>query len=212
MSSDTKTETYLESIISTLKENQLFFDSNQIGKEVYDEVIELINDVIDLLPFVNDLSTAVTPFVMNGLMPYSYGISLTLYSGNIVASIMQLRFLIEYLALTVLADNIDSNHALEKLSIIRNKYENKSLSRLLSDFDSDAYELWKLLSKWLHAKTYSIEIERIIINQGVKTWSIIQPAPYHKEDEEHLSEFLMYIKKFREILKRKLLDLKISGR
>lgn len=209
MNSD-KTETYLESIIGTLKENQLFFDSNQVGKEVHDEIVELINDVIDHLSVVDDLSTTLTPLVMNGLMPYSYGIFLTLYSGNIVASIMQLRLLIEYLALAILSNNVHSDHALEKLSITRTKYENKPLSKLLSDFDLDSYELWKSLSKWLHAKTHSLEIEKIIIDQGVKTWSIIQPAPYHKDDEIHLLEFLAYIKKFREILKKKLPNPKIS--
>ncbi len=100
-----------------------------------------------------------------------------------------------------MAEKISGDNLLEKYIITRNDYE-KSISKLLRDFDIEALELWQELSKWLHARTYSERIELTTINEGVKLWSIIQPAIYSKEDEVELEELYQSISQFRKILKK----------
>ena len=99
-----------------------------------------------------------------------------------------------------MAEKISGDNLLEKYIITRNDYE-KSISKLLRDFDIEALELWQELSKWLHARTYSERIELTTINEGVKLWSMIQPAIYSKEDEVELNELYLAIAQFRNILK-----------
>lgn len=187
-----------------MEENREFFKVNPVGKELHDEVVELINDAIYYVPKTNGLATTRTPFVINGLMPYSYGIYMSLLTGNILTCFMQLRLLIEYLALTILSDSLPGDNMLEKLSITREKYSRGRLSEMIENFDSESFRLWRSLSEWLHARSYSKKIEDIVISDGMKTWTIIQPAPYDKDDEKQLLELDNNIRIFRTILKAKL--------
>lgn len=192
-------------VFKIIEENHEFLQINSVGKELHTELVELMNDVIDYIPKVNDLSTTRTPFVIYGLLPYAWGIHVSLLSGNILTCFMQLRLLIEYLAMTVISDGLPSDNMLEKLSLTRETYKKTTLSKIIKNFDSDAYQLWNSLSEWIHAKTYSKKIEDFIINDSMKTWTYVQPAPYDQDDEENLLELDKNIKTFRKILKRKFI-------
>ena len=194
------TESFSDLFAETIKENEEFFKTNETRKKFLNEVVELANDSIDLIPKSTDMSNPRLAFWLHALQPLSYGIFTSLMSGNILTCFMQLRLLLEYLALNSMAEKISGDNLLEKYIIARNDYE-KSTSKLLRDFDIEALELWQRLSKWLHARTYSERIELTTINEGVKLWSMIQPAIYSKEDEVELNELYLAITQFRNILK-----------
>lgn len=195
------TESYIDLLTETIKENEEFFNSNDIHKQFLNEIVMLANDSIDLMPKSQDMSDPRMAFWFHAMQPLSNGIFTSLISGNILSCFMQLRLLVEYLALNFMAEKIPGDNLLEKYVTARNDYE-KSISKMLQDFDLDALELWKKLSGWLHARTYSERIELTTINEGVKLWSIIQPASYSKEDESELKELFCAISDFRKILKK----------
>ena len=195
-----KRESYTDMICKTIRENEKFFQSDDELKKIYTEIVTLVDDALGMFPLDDKFSDPRVEFVMNGLQPFTQGIYLCALSGNIVACFMQLRLLIEYLAITYFADKIQGDNLLEKLEKVRIDYDNKRISDMIKKFDLQAFSLWKSTSEWHHAKSYSRRIEKTIIDEGVKLWSIIQPAPYHKEDKEELMELFQSIQKFRKIL------------
>lgn len=194
------TKSYSDLLTNTIKQNEDFFQTTELRKKFINEIVELANDSIDMVPKSQDMSDPRLAFWLHALQPLSNGIFTSLMSGNLLSCFMQLRLLLEYLALNVMAEKIPGDNLLEKYVVTRNNYET-SISKLLRDFDVDALELWQYLSQWLHARTYSEKIELTTINEGVKLWSIIQPAFYSKEDEVELNELYLAIVKFRNILK-----------
>lgn len=199
------TDSFIDLIAKTIKENEEYF-TNDKNKGAFHEIVELANDSIDLIPNSDDISNPRTVFWLHALQPLSSGIFVCLISGNVLACFMQLRLLVEYLALYSMTKSLPGDGLLEKYEQIRSDYDGKTISKLLKDFDSDAFELWKKLSEWHHAKTYSARIEKTTVDEGVTLWSIIQPAPYSKEDAIELKELEELIQIFRQILKRTLLQ------
>lgn len=195
-------ESYTDMICKTIRENEKFFQSDDELKKIYAEIVTLADDALGMFPLDDKFSDPRVEFVMNGLQPFTQGIFISALTGNIVVCFMQLRLLVEYLALTHHAEKIEGDNLLEKLQTVRNHYQEKRPSDLIKDFDSQAYDLWKKLSSWHHARTHSKKIEQTVIDEGVKLWSILQPAPYYKEDEKELIELFQYIQQFRKILKK----------
>lgn len=171
-------------------------------KQIYDEVLSLADDALEYYPLDKKFVNPMIEFVMNGLQPLSQGILVGLLTGNIVSCFMQLRLLVEYLAMTSHANKISEGHLLEKFEKIRQDYDQKTLSEMIGKFDKDALSLWKNLSNWHHAKTHSDKIEKTIINEGVKLWSIIQPAPYSSGDVKELLELKNSVEQFRKLLQK----------
>ena len=104
------------------------------------------------------------------------------------------------MALTYFADKIQGNHLLDKLEKVRTDYDKKRISDMIKKFDLQAFSLWKSTSEWQHAKSHSRRIEKTIIDEGVKLWTIIQPAPYSIEDKKELMDLFQSIQQFRKIL------------
>ena len=195
------TESYLDMCIKTIKENEKFLQSDDELEKIYTEILTLADDALGMYPLDNKFSDPWTEFVMNALQPLSQGIYFCALSGNIIACFMQLRLLIEYLALTSIASKNPGDNLLEKLEKVRTDYDGKRISDMIKNFDMEAYRIWKSTSEWHHAKSHSRRIEKTIIDEGVKLWSIIQPAPYYKEDKKELMELFQSIRQFRKILK-----------
>lgn len=195
-------ESYSDLLIDTVKQNEKFFNSDENHKKYLNEIVELTNDSIDLIPKSDDMSNTKLAFWLHALQPLSNGIFVCLMSGNMLACFMQLRLLVEYTALYSMTKSSVGDNLLEKYEKIRLDYSDQSISKLLKDFDVNAFELWKKLSKWQHASPYSARIEKTTADEGVKLWSMIQPAFYSKEDKIELEELFNAISDFRKILKK----------
>lgn len=196
------TESYSDFLADTVKQNEKFFKSDDNHKKWLDEIVGLTNDSIDLIPESVDMSNPRLSFWLHALQPLSNGIFVCLMSGNMLACFMQLRLLVEYMALYSMTKPLVGDNLLEKYEKIRSDYNDKPISNLLKNFDADAFELWKKLSKWHHASPYSARIEKTTTDEGVKLWSMIQPAFYSNEDEIELKELFDAISDFRKILKK----------
>lgn len=203
MNKDNKAKnTFTDLIFKIIKDNERFFTSNKKREKILSEISSLMLDSIDYLPKIDFQHDPRGPFVFNALNPFSQGIYLSILSGNIHSAYMQFRLLLEYLALSFHAEKIQTKHVLDKFETTRQMFDNNELSTMMKSFDSRAFGLWKKASKWFHAKSHSRKIENIIINDKVKLWQIIQPAPYDIDDEKILSEFACDIKQFRILLKK----------
>lgn len=197
-----KKDTFQQLIFKVISDNEKFLQSNTKRKKIFSEISNLMLDSMDYLPVLDFNHDPRGPFIFNAVNPISQGIYLSILSGNINAAHMQLRLLIEYLALSFHAKKIPADHVLEKLEATRQKFDNVDLSKMLESFDPHALGLWRKSSKWLHAKSHSRKVEDIIINDEVKLWQIMQPAPYDTGDEDVLEEFAKQIKQFRKLLKK----------
>jgi len=127
---------------------------------------------------------------------------LSILSGNIHSAYMQLRLLVEYLALSYHAEKNSEEHVLDKLGTTRQIFDNDKISEMIESFDPHALGLWRKSSKWFHAKSHSRKIENIIINDELKLWQIMQPAPYDSGDEKVLEDFAKEIKELRILVKK----------
>ncbi|MCV0367486.1 MAG: hypothetical protein K5798_09540 [Nitrosopumilus sp.] len=195
------TESFSDLLSETVKQNEEFF-KNDPYKKFLAEIVALADDSIDIVPKSQDMSDPRTAFWFHALQPMSYGIFVSFISGNLLSCFMQLRLLVEYLALYFHSKHLSGDNLLEKFQKIRDEYDDKSISNLLRDFDKSSLKLWKSLSKWHHAIPYSARIELATINEGAKLWSIIQPAFYSKEDESELHELFIAVTDFRKLLNK----------
>ncbi len=202
-----KEDTYYNHITKIIKENEEFFQSNKKRKKIFSEISNLMLDAIDYLPKIDFEHDPRGPFIFNALSPFSQGIYLSILSGNVHTAHMQLRLLVEYLALSFHAEKIKTDQVLDKLETTRQMFDNNEISKMLKSFDPRALGLWRKSSKWFHAKSHSRKIENIIINDELKLWQIIQPAPYDVGDEKVLNEFAQSIKQFR-IMVKKFMEVK----
>ncbi|TBR12262.1 MAG: hypothetical protein EPO62_00415 [Candidatus Nitrosotenuis sp.] len=194
-----KENAYYNHIIKIIKENEEFLNSNKKRKKIFSEISELMLDAIDYLQGRDFTKDPKAYFVFNALMPFSQGIYISILSGNIASSHMQLRLLIEYLALCAHAEKVDEEYILDKLEKTRKKFE-KSVGGMVRSFDLNAFGLWSASSRWFHAKSHSRKIEKIVTHDKLKLWQIIQPAPYDKDDEKELTEFARNVKAFNNII------------
>lgn len=109
--SSSAVDEYFAQIVGVMRENEKFIRGN--AKGAYEEVIELINDVIDEIGFAvgkpkrekDYLEYSMSFFTYHVLMPFSYAIYLDLLAGNVPACFMELRLMLESLAKCYLADS-----------------------------------------------------------------------------------------------------------
>ncbi|MGY5148633.1 MAG: hypothetical protein ACW9W3_01050 [Candidatus Nitrosopumilus sp. bin_68KS] len=195
-------ESYADLLVDVVRQNEDFFKSTKTRENYLREIVDLTMDSIDLVPKSKDMSDPKLAFWIHAMQPLSNGIFTSLVSGNILACFMQLRLLLEYLALNSAAEKIPGDNLLEKYKTVRSDYGDKYISDLLRDFDVKALKLWKKISKWHHAITYSKRIEKTTADEGAKLWSLMQPAFYSKEDERELKELHNSVSLFRTILKK----------
>jgi hypothetical protein len=193
-------DSIVDVISKTMEENYQFFMSNPAMKEIIDEIVELANDAIDYIPKTTEISSEQI-FSFHGFTPLSYGIFVSLLSGNIATCFTQLRTLIEFYAMVVLAKKkFPKDESLEQLKKIKKLYRWKT-SKMIQEFDPKAHQLWKNLSTWSHGITYSQKAIRSVIKGQVSHYHIIQPAIYDKKDFDQLLELKLQIRTLRNIIK-----------
>jgi len=191
-------------ICKNIKENDEFLRKN--AKDVYEEVIGLANDSIDLSSiilkkFKTGEEAAKHPmafFALHIFMPMSYGIYVNLLIGNLPACFMQLRVLHETLA---------EQYSLETSRVRKN--ERIKIGKLMEELGDDFVKLWgKLSEEWVHPRGILKHIIENVIKKGMPpSWSIILPATYTDDDLNNLEELKKRIAQFRAILKNVISEL-----
>ena len=139
----------LDFIFETMRENEGFIRSN--AREVEDQAIILINDVIDYIPHLSELPDkedyyarhAMAFFLLHVAMPFSYANYMNLLSGNLPGCFTGLRLVLESLAKCYLADI-----KYPKLAFFQKKLEaldqelwqnNQSIPKAMRNLGKDLY-------------------------------------------------------------------------
>jgi len=214
-------ERYLEDMFKIIRENEKFLYQN--AKQIYDEVIELVNDSIDFLGFIvknreikaRYANWAICFFSQHVLMPFSCAIYVSFLIGNLPVCFTQLRLLIESLAKCFYADLKFCSHLffLTKLELLELEMErqNISISQLMREIDrilkirTQFLDLWKGLSYWVHAKgIVERTVSSIVEGKNVPSWALVLPINYSQDDINEIQELGKEITQFREILKNAL--------
>ncbi len=194
-------ETMNDLILKTMEENQKFFESNPDLEKIFSEIVMLTDDALEHIPKSTVVSTKQI-FSFHGFTPISVGIYISFLTGNITSCFMQLRLLVEFFAFTSVASRLyPEDDTFTQLKKVRKKYKN-NISGMIKRFNLKAWELWKSLSNWLHARTYSVKVIRNVINNEMTLGSIVQPATYDKNDIQQLLELKRQVRTFRKILKK----------
>jgi len=195
------------------KENDEFLRKN--AKDVYEEVIGLVNDVIDLLSIILEkfktgeeaVKHPMAFFALHVFMPLSYGIYVNLLIGNLPACFMQLRLIHEAMAKCYFVEKIDSSqeHFSIKLEALEQvlKEERISTTKLMKKLGPDFVKLWgKLSESWVHPRGILKRVTDSLVERGIPpSWSIILPATYTNDDLDDLKELKKRVAEFRAILK-----------
>lgn len=206
----------LKYISDILEKNEEFLDKN--AKDVYGEVIELINDSIDytrtLISKENYINQAMSFFLLHIFMPQSYSLYINLLSGNLLTCFTQLRLMIESLAKSFYADLKYSSNIFfgEKFKKLNKDLEEQriSIGRIIREVDDTLkirkkglFYLWKKLSKeWVHTEGIVRRvIDHVVKQKDTPPWALVLPLPYNKEDLQKINELGQYLLKFRKILK-----------
>jgi len=188
-------------IFKTIEENQNFFKTNSKLEKIFTEIAMLTDDALEFIPRSAKVTTRQI-FSFHGFTPISVGIYISFLTGNITACFMQLRLLVEFYAFTSVADRLYPEYdALTQLKKVRKKYKN-NISSMIKKSDPKALELWKSLSNWLHARTYSVKAIRNVIKNEMTLGSIVQPATYDRDDIQQLLELKRQVRTFRKIIKK----------
>jgi len=214
-------ERYLEDMFKIIKENEKFLYQN--AKQIYDEVIELVNDSIDFLGFIvknrqikaRHTNWAICFFSQHVLMPFSCAIYVNFLIGNLPVCFTQLRLLTESLAKCFYADLKFCSHLffMTKLELLELEMErqNISISQLMREIDrilkirTQFLDLWKGLSYWVHAKgIVERTVSSIVEGKNVPSWALVLPINYSQDDINEIQELGKEITQFREILKNAL--------
>jgi len=214
---------YIEFIAQLLHENDEFLAEH--AKEVYDEVIELLNDAIDHMVFLAKRTDAmeehsrfaVASFVWHILMPMSYAIYLNLLAANLVSCFGELRILTESLGECYVADQHFPDQPFFQARIELLHQERTSTAKRFEALGKDFIALWgKLSEDWVHTRGIVDKIvRRVSEGQDWPIWTVVVPMTYSEGDLAILGELRKRVSDFRILLartvdewKRKCLDAK----
>ena len=209
-------------ICKDIKENEEFLRKN--AKDVYEEVIGLVNDVITMLSIILEKfktgeEAAKHPmafFVLHIFMPMSYGIYVNLLLGNLPACFMQLRLIHEAMAKCYFVEKIDSSqeHFSIKLEALEQvlKEERISTTKLMKELGYDFVKLWgKLSESWVHPRGILKRVTDRIVERGMPpSWGFGLPATYTNDDLDDLKELKKRVAEFRALLKNVICELQFS--
>ncbi|HIH72361.1 MAG TPA: hypothetical protein HA300_03165 [Thermococcaceae archaeon] len=196
-----------------MEENEKFLNKN--AKDVYEEVIGLGNDAIDILRIIIEkfktgeeaIKHPMAFFAVHVLMPISYGIYVDLLIGNLPACFMELRLMHETMAKCYLAEKMGQDQEFFGTSLEALEKRYTSTSKLMEELGSDFVKLWgKLSENWAHPRGISRGILKHIVDRVVErgippSWSIILPTTYTNDDLDDLKELRKRVAEFRKLLK-----------
>lgn len=209
---------YFAHIVEVMRENEKFIRQN--AKGTYEEIVDLINDAIDeVVLAVNRperekdyLEHSMAFFTYHVLMPFSYAIYLDLLAGNVPASFMVLRLMLESLAKCYLADSRypEETFFQARLERLEQEMEQTKLStskamRELGEKVGAAngfVALWGRLSQdWVHTKGFADKlVSHVTEESDMPPWALAIPMNYTETDLSILEEMRNRISQFRSLL------------
>jgi len=202
--------TYIDLISQLLHENDEFLANH--AKEVYNEVIELLNDAIDHMVFLAKRPRAkeehgrfaIASFVWHMLMPMSYAIYLNLLAANLISCFGELRILTESLGECYVADQHYPDQPFFQARIELLHQERTSTAKRIKALGNDFIVLWgKLSEDWVHTRGIVDKIvRRVSEGQDWPGWTVVVPMTYSEDDLAILGELRKRVSDFRILLAR----------
>jgi hypothetical protein len=216
--SDSAAAEYFAHIVEVMRENEKFIRQN--AKGTYEEVVELINDAIDEVGLAVNrperekgyLEHSMTFFTYHVLMPFSYAIYLDLLAGNVPASFMVLRLMLESLAKCYLADSRYPEVTFFQARLERLEQEMEqtkvSTSKAMRELGeklgaaNDFVDLWRKLSQdWVHTKGFTDKlVSHVTEKSDMPPWALAIPMNYTETDLSILEEMRNRVSQFRGLL------------
>ena len=214
-------ENYLKLLEETIRENDKFLEEN--AKEVYNEVISLIEDSIENIrkySYRYDISTDPMHFFLKFSILRSYSILLNFLSGNLPSCFYDLRLMLETLSICYIAgkEYPEDMFFFDKIKGIEEKLKSQknqkckgfSLSKLMKKFgeevSGDPKALYhKISDNWIHIIQYIKRFAEHIMEGGkIPSFMILPIVTYDKDDLEYIKKLGQYLKDFRNIMKEAL--------
>jgi len=214
---------------ATILDNYVNMEGVKIFDEAFQEVIELVNDLIDANPFLSckekekyyerlkELSVrSAFRFALDHIaFPLANAVLYDLVGGNFVACFMQLRLILEALIKSLAVDyknkfkdiSVESIEEWEKYTrgSFRNIVESLCNHSLLNtDACRDAIDIWNNLSEeWVHLRGYASKVkERVREGKrpAVPFYLWVMPTDIDSELEPELHDLHKYVCKLRKLL------------
>jgi hypothetical protein len=209
-----------------MKDNIQFCKSNKEAGDAYTELTGFMRDVFSTytawektLPrerFGRAVaSSAMLTYLSFVLQPLCYGIFYDFLGGNLMASFMQARALLELLAKCYLADTqeIEPGHNgffQNRLAFIENS---RKITELIKSLGSDSFELYgELSAHWVHMARLGKLVNAVSERHLFPTYGIIVPINYGEQDIPDIIELTQCVKKLRELVIHTVESWEISRR
>jgi hypothetical protein len=205
---------FVQLISSGIEENEAFLWQN--ARDVYDEVVTLVNDAVDAMisavraptAQADYTETARAFFTYHALLPLANAMVVDLFAGNLPGCFMLLRLLLETLAKCWIADRDYCALPFFAQRLTALEDEGASTSRILReagrflDVGDALVALWGDLSRdWVHVPGYSAKVVDTVSATGsIPVWALTIPMPYASTDLEAIRQFGASIRHFRNIL------------
>lgn len=205
---------YLHHVVQVMRENNAFLRGN--AKEVLDEVVRLINDAIDYVSVAvkrreateEYVKSAMVFFLQHVLMPFSYALYAEALAANLPACFMQIRLVVESLALCYLADARYPDLAFFEDKLKRLEADGYRASRCMKEVDAELgledefIRLWGRLSgDWIHTRgVVGKVVDSILVTSEVPAWALVIPMSYAQSDLETLEELRKRVSQLRGLL------------
>ena len=170
-----------------------------------------MNDVIDYIQPMPRNPTEFTRsakavFVATSLMPTSFGIYTDFLAGNIPLCFVQLRMMIESMAVYFTADKEHNQESFFYDKIVLSKkaqdLQGVRISKVISAIDEDAAKVWHRCSQWVHPQDLAKKFVNYVAEHGAPSWSLALPMEYDSIDEPAIEELGSELALFRRILSR----------
>ena len=196
----------IEDFCKVIKRNEKFL--RKYAEETYNECIELINDAIDYTKNKENYTNSFYFFSNHILMPLSYAVWMDLLCGNLPACFIELRLILESLAMFFLIGPFSQESEFFKEMLNSALYKEK-ISKILKDFGNriglkdEPITLWgKLSENWVHTKgIVKRVVSEIIEKSDVPSWALVIPIEYTNSELEDIKELRKRISKLRELIK-----------
>lgn len=195
-----------------LKDNIRFCKLEREARDAYAELDELMKEVLNYGSWEKGHSregfwkavgeSAMLVYLSFVLIPLSYGIAFDFLGGNLPASFMQMRALLEQLAQCYLADVEDINAEHDGSFQNRLKFiEERRITKSVESLGPGAPELYTKLSRnWVHM-IWLKKLVTAVSERGIPSYGTIVPVGYKAEDMPDIVEFTDCIKMLRALLK-----------
>ena len=204
----------LDGYAAIMKDNVQFCNSNEEARDAFTELTGFMKDVLSKYTAWEKTvprekfgkavaSSAMLTYLSFVLQPLSYGIFYDFLGGNLMASFMQARTLLELLAKCYLADTEEIEPAHDgffqnRLAFIENS---RKITESIQALGLNSFELYKELSAdWVHMARLEKLVKAVSERHRFPTYGIIVPINYDEQDIPDIIELTQCVKKLRELV------------